>query len=426
MYRTFRKRRGGTPPSLDWKMAVAEEIPPSYRRLFAIEGLPRLVGSMLLARTAGQMVALVLVLFALERFHSPGLAGLVTFLSIFPGLVLSPIAGALLDRHGRTRLIVLDYLVATAMLALIVVLGATNALSEWALLAIVTVQSLTYPLSQTGIRTLFPLMVPRPLWERANAIDSNGYVVATIFGPALAGALVAGVGSLWAFALTSAMFVIAAVIAIGVRDPLGAVSSAPLLGEAWAGLIYVLRHATLRALALSVGLANIANGFFYIGLPVFVLTRLGGDPAQVGQLFALMGVSAAVSVLFFGRVGTAGRERQLMAGAILGTGIAYLVVAFSPGLAVVVLGMLLIGIATGPFDVVLFTIRQRRTDPAWMGRAFAVSMSLNYIGFPIGSGLAGALVPLSLAVTFAIAVALCVVAAAVTLVAIPDEHRSMV
>src|SRR3989475_6779120 len=166
---------------------------------------------MLLARTATTMVELILVLFALERFHSPGLAGAVTFLALAPGLLMSPIAGALLDRHGRVKLMVVDYVVAAASLALIVGLGATDLLSEVPLLVIVMVMSLTFPLSTTGVRTMVPLIVPRPLWERANAVDSNGYVVSSIFGPAIAGALVATVGSLWALALTAALYAIAAV-----------------------------------------------------------------------------------------------------------------------------------------------------------------------------------------------------------------------
>ena len=96
---------------------------------------------MLLARTATTMVELVLVLFALERFHSAGLAGAVTFLALAPGLLMSPIAGALLDRHGRVKLMVVDYVVAAVALALIVGLGATDLLSEVPLLVIVTVMS---------------------------------------------------------------------------------------------------------------------------------------------------------------------------------------------------------------------------------------------------------------------------------------------
>src|SRR5438094_9861353 len=114
---------------------------------------------MLLARTATTMVELILVLFALERFHSPGLAGAVTFLSLAPGLLVSPIAGALLDRHGRVKLMVVDYVVAGAALAFIVGLGVADLLAQLLLLAVVPVMSLTSPLATTGLRTMFPLIV---------------------------------------------------------------------------------------------------------------------------------------------------------------------------------------------------------------------------------------------------------------------------
>jgi MFS family permease len=376
---------------------------------------------MLLARTATTMVELVLVLFALERFHSAGLAGAVTFLSLAPGLLISPIAGALLDRHGRTKLMVVDYVLAAAALGLIVALGATNLLSEGPLLAIVAVMSLTFPLSTTGVRTMFPLIVPRPLWERANAIDSNGYVVSSIFGPAIAGALVATVGSLWALALTAALYAVAAIITVPLRDPIIRTAHGRLLSDAWAGLVYTWRNASLRGLGISVSTANVANGLFFIGLPVLVLSRLGGSAAEVGQLFALMGVTAAASVLFVGRLGTEGRERPLLAGAMLLTGVGYGLVVISPNLLLAAVAMAVIGLATGPFDVVLFTLRQRRTDPAWLGRAFAVSMSLNFIGFPIGSALGGAVAPLSLEVAFLGAVVLNAIAAALSFALIPKR-----
>ena len=377
---------------------------------------------MLVARTATTMVQLILVLFALDRFHSPGLAGAVTFLALAPGLVLSPIAGALLDRHGRVKLMVFDYVVAAIALALIVGLGAADLLSEAFLLAIVVVTSVTFPLSTTGVRTMFPLIVPRPLWERANALDSNGYVVSSIFGPAIAGALVATVGSVWALAVTAALYAVAAVVTLPLRDPLGRVPHGALLSDAWAGLVYAWRNATLRGLGIAVSTANIANGLFFIGLPVLVLSRLGGGAAEVGQLFALMGVTAAVSVLFVGRVGTEGRERQMLAGAMILSGLGYASVLFAPNLLFAALAMGVIGLATGPFDVVLFTLRQRRTDPAWLGRAFAVSMSLNFIGFPVGSAIGGAVAPISLELAFFGGLGLEVVAAVFSFVLIPKEH----
>jgi MFS family permease len=404
-------------------VTLSTDDAPSYRRLFAIQGFPRLVASMILARVAGQMVALILILLALQHYGSAELAGLVTFMAVAPGIVASPIAGALLDRHGRTRLVVLDYFIAAASLALIAGLAAGDALPVPLLLLIVTVSSLTQPLSNTGVRTLFPLIVPAPLWERANAIDSNGYVVASIIGPALAGALVAGLGAPTALAVTASIFAIAGVVAIGLRDPATRTDTGRLLADAWRGLVYVTRHPTLRALALSVSTANLGWGIFFLTLPVLVLQEFGGGPEFVGLLFALLGISGSVAVLLMGRVSTLGRERQLLAGSMLGHAVAFALILLFPNPMVVAVSMVILGITSGPFDIVLFTIRQRRTDPAWLGRAFAVSMALNFAGFPIGSAIGGAVVPISIAAALALAILFQILGAVFSMVTIPAEDH---
>lgn len=58
--------------------------------------------------------------------------------------------------------------------------------------------------------------------------------------------------------------------------------------------------------------------------------------------------------------------------------------------------------------------RQRRTDPAWLGRAFAVSMYLNYAGFPVGSALGGILAGASVVAALAAAIAIGVFTALIT------------
>src|SRR5438445_10477215 len=54
--------------------------------------------------------------------------------------------------------------------------------------------------------------------------------------------------------------------------------------------------------------------------------------------------------------------------------------------------MAFMGLANGPADIALFSMRQRRTDPAWYGRACAVSMSLNFAGTPLGCAISGPLI----------------------------------
>src|SRR6185295_13558421 len=129
-----------------------------------------------------------------------------------PGLVVSPLAGALLDRHGRTRLVALDYVIALASLTLIGILALAGVLPAGLLIVIAAVASLTVPLSATGLRSLFPLIVPRYLWERVNAVDSTGYVIAMLVGPPLAAGLVALWGGAVTFIVIGLSYGVAAIV----------------------------------------------------------------------------------------------------------------------------------------------------------------------------------------------------------------------
>ncbi len=157
-------------------------LPPSYRSLIRVPGLRRLLVAALLGRTAIQMLSVAMVLFVLQRFHSTALAGVTVFAYAFPGVVVSPLAGALLDRSGRASLIRLDYSIAAGAIALVVILNFTGVLDPGVLLAIAVLGSVTSPLSSAGARSLLPILVPRHLWDRANAIDSAGFVVAAVVG----------------------------------------------------------------------------------------------------------------------------------------------------------------------------------------------------------------------------------------------------
>ncbi len=362
----------------------------TYRELFRIPTFPRLATGVLLARTASQMMLLTLVLFVLQRFHSPSLAGITVFLAIAPGVALSPVAGALLDRHGRVRLIILDYLVGTVTLALIAGLDFGGRLTPWVLLPIVTISSLTYSLSNSGARSLLPLIVPKRLWDRVNALDSIAYAVTMGAGPAAAGALTAVAGPRLALIVTAAVFLLAALLIARLPEPTVTNNPRQILAEAWAGLKYVLIHnPTLRGLVLVLSLMNLGFGVLLVALPVMVLQRLHGDPALVGGLWAAFGLASVPTALLAGRFDSEGRERAVMASSDVVAGLAMAFLAFAANAWMVAAAMLVVGLATGPFDVSMFSMRQRRTDPTWFGRAFAVSMGLNWAGQPIGSAFSG-------------------------------------
>jgi predicted MFS family arabinose efflux permease len=170
---------------------------------------------------------------------------------------------------------------------------------------------------------------------------------------------------------------------------------------------------------LTISTFNLGWGILYIAIPVLVLDRLHSSPAAVGFLWGAMGGAGLIAALITGRMSTRGRERQMMFGAILISAAAFAVLPFAGALAVVAVALLVVGAANGPLDIALFTVRQRRTDPAWFGRAFAVSMSVNWVGTPIGAAFAGPLIGWSLNVALWAAVVLALLAAVFPLLAVP-------
>lgn len=386
-------------------------------------GFKRLYAGLLLGRMAGSMVGVALVLFVLQRYHSPELAGVTAFMAL-PGVAVAPLAGALLDRYGRGRLVVLDYLVAAMSLALIASLSAAHVLGPPLLLLIVGISSLTGPLSWAGARSLFPILAPRHLWERANGLDSSGHVIATLLAAPLAGTLVAVLGGEWALVVAGAVFVLAAAVMLRLPEPrTSARQIGSVLHNAWLGLLYTVRNPTLRGLALTLSIYNLGNGILIIAVPVLVLGRFHSTPATVGLLWGIMGGAGLTSALIAGRFKTDGKERQMIIGAILTGAVAIALLPLAGSLVIVLIAVLLMGFATGPFDIGLFTLRQRRTDPAWFGRAFAVSMSLNSAGNPIGSALAGPLIASSISLALWIAVGFSLLAVVFPMLAIPAHEE---
>jgi MFS family permease len=392
--------------------------------LIRVPGFARLYAGLLLGRVAGTTMTVALVLFVLTRYHSPQLAGATAFLAILPGLLVSPLAGALLDRRGRARFVVLDYLIAAFAVSLIASLSAMHMLPPALLLSIVALASLTNPLSGAGARSLFPILVPRELWERANGLDSSGHVVATLVGAPLAGALVGWVGGEWALATAGGVFVAAAVVMLRLPDPSTATAAhGPIARNAWRGLQYVVANPTLRGLALTLSTFNLAWGILEIAIPVLVLGRLHQGPATVGFVWGGLGAAGLVSALVAGRMATMGRERQIMLGGIVVSAVAMASLPFATSVLAVAIALIVLGAANGPFDISLFTLRQRRTDPAWFGRAFAVSMSVNSVGAPIGSAVAGTLIGRSLDVALWMAVAMALVAGIFPMLTIPARDE---
>ena len=369
----------------------------------------------LLSRLAGRMFALAIVLYALVQMESPALAGWLAFAAMAPGLCISPLAGALIDRVGSVWAISVDM---TASAVCVVALIATDRLG-WAsapvLLTLTGLFSLTSPLSAAGIRALLPRLVPVTELDRVNALDTAIHGLTDIVGPASAGAIVGFAGPESALGTIAVIYSAAALCVGRIRRPRGQLPSVgPLLTQALSGLLRVVREPTLRGLAVAYSLYEVSWGVLVVVVPVFAARQFAGGTgsAVAGLLWACLGLVGGIAALVAGHRRTAGRERKVMAIGMLVTAVAAWPIAAEFGLIGLVSGMMLVGAAAGPVDVGVLTLRQRRTDPAELGRVLSISMSLNMAGGPLGSALAGVLVTWSLSATFVVAASASVLAAA--------------
>jgi MFS family permease len=379
-----------------------------------------------LSRLAGRMVALAIVLYALSRTGSPTLAGWMAFALFAPGLIASPIAGALIDRSGAVWAIAVDMAASAACLLGLALVDHIGLASPPVLLTLAAVFSLTSPLSAAGIRTLIPRLVRVEARDRANALDTSIHGVTDIIGPALAGLLIGFAGAVPTFVLIAVLYAMTALCVGRMRTPHPrAVRSRPLLHTALTGLVRVARTPTLRAMALSYSLYQLTWGALLVVVPVVAARHVAGGAgeATAGLLWASSGLVGAIGALLAGRLRTRGRERPTMALGMAVTAVAAGPVAASHGLLGLAFALMLIAAAAGPVDIAVLTLRQRRTDPAELGRVLSVSMSLNLAGIPLGSALAGVLLPWSLPATFAVAGLASLLAAAATAL-IPREDAA--
>jgi predicted MFS family arabinose efflux permease len=167
---------------------------------------------------------------------------------------------------------------------------------------------------------------------------------------------------------------------------------------------------------------NVGWGIIVVALPVVVF-HLHGNAAVVGSILALAGAAGVPAALMVGRLRSEGHEREAVSilGAVMGVAMLTLLV---PSLALIAVGIALAGGADAASSVPAFSLRQRRTSRAWFGRAFAVSMALNFSGVPIGSAIAGPVLGISSTFAILFAAALTVAGSAVIQIKVPGPSAT--
>jgi MFS family permease len=325
----------------------------------------------------------------LELSDSPVAVGVATALQAVPTLVLGLWGGLLVDRLDRRKTIIATQAVSAVLAAALAVLTITGVVELWMVFVLALGLGLVSVLDVPARQAFITEMVGPDDYVNAQSLNSTVHNAGRLIGPAVAGLLIAWVGSGLAFAINAVSFV-AVLISLFRMDPDRLDRAEPLpreRGQALEGLRYVWRRADLRACLLLVAVVSLFGQNFRVVLPLFARDVLGGGAETYGWLTSALGAGAVL-----GALATAARETVTAWAMLLAAGafaVVSILLAGAPGL-VVALGLLVgLGVANICFNTLARVLLQLGVDPSMQGRVIALHAIVFTGSTPFGGPMIG-------------------------------------
>jgi len=321
--------------------------------------------------------------------HSGFKVGLLVALQTLPILLLGPLGGTLADRFGKYRILFYTQAFSGLQALAIAVLDLTGHLQLWQLYLAAVALGFINMVDNPTRQTFIVEMVGRD--ELPNAVTLNSVMVnvARAVGPAVAGLLIATVGTGWCFLINGVSFgfVLASLRAIRTEELAPAPKAPRLRGQLREGFRYVGHTPMLRDVLIMMALIGCLTYEFQTTLPLMTGSTFHGDSRDYGYLTACMGAGAVVGGLI-----AAGRKRggphRLVTTAVV-FGLAVLAAALAPSLLTEGALLLLVGACSVTFLALGNSTLQLEADPAMRGRVMSL-WSVAFLGStPIGGPLVG-------------------------------------
>jgi MFS family permease len=243
------------------------------------------------------------------------LLGLVGFAGQIPSFLLAPVAGVLVDRWDRHRLLVATQVLAMVQSAALAALALLHVINLWHVLALSLFQGVINAFDMPA-RQAFVVEMVESRADLPNAIALNSSMVnaARLLGPSIGGVVIAAVGEGWCFLLDAVSYlaVLASLLLMRLpRHQRTALPGARILPELRAGWAYVAASPPIVTILLLLALVSLVGMPYTVLMPIFASSILHGGPHTLGFLMAATGVGALLgavhlasrrSVLGLGRV----------------------------------------------------------------------------------------------------------------------------
>lgn len=315
--------------------------------------------------------------------------GITTSLQFLPMLLLGPYGGVLADRF-RKRVILLWTQLAMGLtglaLGLLVVTGAAQLWHAYlAALCLGIASAIDAPARQVFVSEL----VGQENISNAVALNSASFNTARLTGPAIAGVLIAWVGTGPVFLLNAASFAAVLFSLFRIRTseltpPAPISRSKHQVAE---GVAYVRRRPDLMLIMVMVGILGAFGMNFAITNALMATTVFSMGPGEFGLLGSIMAVGTLAGALLAAR--RSGPRLRLLLGGAVGMGFFTILSSISPSFWIYAALLIPVGLASITFLNSCNTSIQLSVEPAFRGRVLALYLAILQGGTAVGAPLMG-------------------------------------
>ena len=313
-------------------------------------------------------------------------------LYFLPVLVLGAYGGVLADRFDKRHILMITQaayaVVALSLWALVV----TDAVELWMVYALSLASGVVTAIDNPSRQSFYIEMVGEEHVRNAVSLNSAAFTGSRIFGPAIAGVLIATVGIATCFLIDGVSYaaVLIALFAMRPAELHPQKRSTRDRGHLVAGLRYVWATDELRRPLLAMAVVFTVSFNFAVFVPLLAERTFGGDAGTFGALSALAGVGSFLGAIVMASRVPEPRMRDLALWSVA-TGVSLVLPGLAPTLWLAGASMIPMGFAIMAFMITGNTMLQLNARPEARGRVMALYGIVFLGSTPIGAPIAGLL-----------------------------------
>lgn len=346
---------------------------------------------------ASSMSQFALTIYMFQETESATALGLMQVFFITPFLLISPIAGVLVDRYDRKLMMMVSDLGAGIATVGILIFQALGILEFWHLYFAAVIYGLGMAFQWPAYSAAIATMVPKEQLGRANGMMSLIEAGPGVIAPILAGVLlpIIGLTGILSFDVVTFLLAIGALLIVHIPPPVrtqeGAQAKGGMLKEAAYGFKYIFARPSLLGLQLVFFAGNLFTGIGFTVLAPMILSRTGNDSLMLGSAQTAGAIGGLVGGLLMSAWG--GFKRRVH-GVLLGwiwSGISMAIIGFAGGLPMWVTGLALSAFVVPLVNASNQAIWQSKVAPDLQGRVFSARRLIAWFTNPISPIIAGTL-----------------------------------